>query len=86
MAKGEETDDEKHRARQNVILELGYFLGVLGRETGRVVLLYKGPLDVPSDLSGVVYIDISNGIEAAGEKIRKELKDVLAKSTKKDIK
>lgn len=78
MAKGEETDDEKRRARQNVILELGYFLGVLGRETGRVILLHKGPLDVPSDLSGVVYIDISNGIEAAGENIRKELKDVLA--------
>lgn len=70
-------DDEKRRARQNVILELGFFLGTLGRSSGRVFLLYKGPLELPSDLTGVIYIDISNGIEAAGEQIRKELRDVL---------
>ena len=72
-----DNDDEKRRARQNVILELGFFLGALGRTSGRVFLLYKGPLELPSDLSGVVYIDISNGIEAAGEEIRKELQHAL---------
>jgi CheY-like chemotaxis protein len=55
------------------LLELGYFLGIFGRLSGRVFLLHKGPLDLPSDLSGVIYIDIKNGVEAAGEKIRKEL-------------
>jgi predicted nucleotide-binding protein len=70
---GEGTNDLKRRARQNVIFELGYFLGVLGRLSGRVVLLYKGSLDLPSDLSGVIYIDITNGVEAAGESIRKEV-------------
>ena len=69
-------DDEKRRARQNVILELGFFLGILGRETGRVILLYVGPLELPSDLSGVTYIDVSNGIAAAGEEIRRELENV----------
>ena len=64
---------EKRRARQNVILELGFFLGTLGRRSGRVFLLYKGPLELPSDLGGVVYIDISKGIEAVSDQIRREI-------------
>jgi predicted nucleotide-binding protein len=70
---GDGSNDSKRRARQNVIFELGYFLGIFGRLSGRVLLLHKGPLDLPSDLSGVIYIDISNGVDAAGENIRKEL-------------
>lgn len=66
-------DLEKRRARQNVVLELGFFLGAFGRRSGRVFLLYKGPLELPSDLNGVVYLDISGGVEAAGEQIRREL-------------
>ncbi|HEY3306774.1 MAG TPA: TIR domain-containing protein [Candidatus Binatia bacterium] len=77
VAPANTTDDEKRRARQNVILELGFFLGSLGRSSGRVFLLYKGPLELPSDLSGVIYVDITNGIDAAGEEIRKELQHVL---------
>lgn len=42
------------RARQNVILELGYFLGRLGR--GRVCALYKGGVELPSDIQGVLYV------------------------------
>lgn len=57
----------KRRARQNVIFELGFFLGVLGRESGRVILLYVNPLELPSDLSGLIYIDVTNGIESAGK-------------------
>lgn len=41
------------RARQNVILELGYFLGRLGRS--RVSAFRKGDVEVPSDFGGVVY-------------------------------
>lgn len=61
------------RGRQNVIFELGYFLGALGRKTGRVFLLVQGDVDIPSDLSGVIYIDITNGIESAAENIRREI-------------
>jgi predicted nucleotide-binding protein len=61
------------RARQNVIFELGYFLGYLRRRSGRIFLLHSGDIEIPSDLSGVIYIDISNGIETAGETIRGEL-------------
>lgn len=66
-------DDTKRRARQNVIFELGYFFAKLQRRMGNVILVHKGPLELPSDLSGVVYIDISNGIREADRQIRREL-------------
>jgi hypothetical protein len=44
------------RVRQNVIFELGYFAGALGR--GRVCLLRKGDVEIPSDLYGVVYTEV----------------------------
>jgi predicted nucleotide-binding protein len=40
------------RPRQNVLLELGYFVGRLGRE--RVCALKRGDLEIPSDWRGVV--------------------------------
>lgn len=49
----------KSRARQNVILELGYFLGSLGRR--RVFALLKGEdIEVPSDYTGVVYTQLDS--------------------------
>ena len=56
------------RARQNVIFELGYFVGSLGRK--RVCALTKGQPEIPSDYDGVVYIPMeSNGwkMELIGE-------------------
>jgi len=47
-------DEKKQRARQNVILELGFFSGVLGRSN--VCVLYKGDVEIPSDYLGVVYV------------------------------
>ena len=44
------------RARQNVVFELGYFIGRLGRSN--VVALTKGGIEIPSDIGGVVYIDM----------------------------
>jgi predicted nucleotide-binding protein len=49
-------DAPSARARQNVIFELGYFAGKLGR--GRVCLLRKGDVEIPSDLFGVVYTEL----------------------------
>jgi predicted nucleotide-binding protein len=73
VADTSDTETKKYRARQNVIFEMGYFLGKLGRTTGKILLLHKGRLDIPSDIAGIEYIDITNGIESAGEKIRREL-------------
>lgn len=49
-------DEAKHRARQNVVLELGYFMAALGRD--KVCVLYKSGVDVPSDYSGVLYEEV----------------------------
>ncbi len=46
--------DLKPRARQNVILELGYFIGKLRR--ARVCALYKEGVELPSDIHGVIYV------------------------------
>lgn len=74
------TDDHLARARQNVIFELGYFIGRLGRKSGRVIVLEKGDVEIPSDLSGILYIRIDHGIKAAGEDIRKAIEAVRQKS------
>ena len=44
------------RARQNVIFELGFFVGRLGRE--RVCPLYKQGVEIPSDYYGVGYVEL----------------------------
>lgn len=54
---GKSSDEEQSsRARQNVIFELGFFAGMLGR--GKVCLLRKGDVEMPSDLFGIVYTDL----------------------------
>lgn len=64
-------EKQKLRARQNVILELGFFLGKLGREN--VCALYEDEVEIPSDYSGVLFISLDNQ-EAWKIKLAKELK------------
>ncbi len=47
------TNDGGKRARQNVILEIGYFVGLLGKE--RIRMLIKDNVTIPSDLQGILY-------------------------------
>jgi predicted nucleotide-binding protein len=49
-------DKLSKRARQNVILELGYFTGKLGRR--RVCGLFKPGVEIPSDFHGVLFIEL----------------------------
>ncbi|WNV83491.1 nucleotide-binding protein [Umezawaea sp. Da 62-37] len=58
------------RARQNVVLELGLFLGMLGRS--KVAALYEGGVEIPSDFMGVVYISLDD--EGWKMKLATELK------------
>ena len=60
-ASEDERDALKSRARQNVVLELGYFWGRLGRK--RLCVLYKEGVELPSDIHGILYVfmDSSNG-------------------------
>lgn len=71
------SDPVKRRARQNVIFELGFFHSKLQRKSGKVLLLHKGQVELPSDIAGLIYIDISKGVESAGEEIRRELYEWL---------
>lgn len=61
----DQQQDLKPRARQNVIFELGYFLGKLGRK--RVCALYKGDVEIASDYQGVLYVAMD---DAGGWKMK----------------
>ena len=73
-AKGDDDKTYKPRARQNVILELGFFLGKLGRD--RVCAIYQEGVEIPSDYSGVIWVpldsrdswkyDVAKELKAAG--------------------
>ena len=52
-AKDDDVEDEKYRARQNVVFEHGYLIGKLGRSN--VCAMVKGNVEIPGDISGVVY-------------------------------
>jgi len=51
--KSSKYEEQKFRARQNVWLELGFFLGRLGQS--RVCALYEEGVEIPSDYSGVLF-------------------------------
>jgi predicted nucleotide-binding protein len=69
-AKDEPTN--KPRARQNVVFEHGFFVAKLGRS--RVVAIHEEGVELPSDLSGVLYhplagnwqMDLARELKAAG--------------------
>ena len=58
------------RARQNVILELGYFLAHLGQ--AKVCALVTPDLETPSDFDGIVYIRMDDG-QRWQEELKREL-------------
>jgi predicted nucleotide-binding protein len=48
--------DLHSRARQNVVFEMGFFYGLLGRD--RVAVLFEPGVEKPSDIDGLVYIEL----------------------------
>ena len=61
----------KSRARQNVVFELGFFIGKLGSE--KVAAMMKGDVEKPSDLHGVLYISLDK--DDWRRRLAKELRD-----------
>jgi predicted nucleotide-binding protein len=55
---GPSADKLQPRARQNVIGEMFWFAGKLGRK--RVCALRKGNIEIPSDFSGVAYTEMDD--------------------------
>jgi predicted nucleotide-binding protein len=60
LGKAAAATDLNARARQNVVFELGFFIGKLGPE--RVAALVKGDVEKPSDFDGVFYISLYCGV------------------------
>lgn len=54
-----EPQDDQLRGRQNVVFEMGFFFGLIGRQ--RVAVLYEEGLEQPSDIAGLVYIPLDAG-------------------------
>ena len=52
------TTSDYDRARQNVVFETGYFIGKLGRKN--IIIIAGSTVEMPSDLSGVVYTNQSD--------------------------
>ena len=69
----------KPRGRQNVILELGVFMGLLGRS--RVVVLKDADVEEPSDITGLMYIPL----DTAGAWRHRLLKELEAAGIKVDF-
>lgn len=70
---GVDSSNLRPRARQNVVLELGYFVGKLGRASVCAIVRGSG-LELPSDIHGVVWtqyegnwqFDLAKELKAAG--------------------
>lgn len=54
-----EVNGENPRARQNVVFEMGYFIGKFGRR--KVAVICDPSVERPGDVAGVVYIDNTSG-------------------------
>ena len=66
-------DEQQARARQNVIFELGYFAGRLGRE--RVCILNVPGVEIPSDIFGLGYVAFDASSDGWKMGLVKELKN-----------
>lgn len=65
-------EDLNQRARQNVIFELGYLMGKLGRD--RVTCLHTGKIELPTDIQGIAYMPFHSRVEECYRGILRELR------------
>lgn len=71
--KAGKVEDRKYRARQNVVLELGMVLARIGRR--RVAILHKESVELPSDISGLIYISFKERVDEIKAKLFNELRE-----------
>lgn len=62
----------KSRARQNVILEIGYIMGKLERER---ILILKDDVELPSDLAGIRCVSLSSTDEVIKTALVRDFQD-----------
>jgi predicted nucleotide-binding protein len=67
-------DEKAFRVRQNVVLELGMLLVLLGRKGVAILLQQIANMERPSDIQGLLYIPFKDDIEKdAGLLLAKEM-------------
>jgi predicted nucleotide-binding protein len=71
VVQGASTTDLYPQARPNVVFELGWFYGRLGRE--RVCILIRTGTKIHSDLDGISRIEFKESIEEVADAIGREL-------------
>jgi predicted nucleotide-binding protein len=62
------------RPRQNVLIEIGWFMARLGRQ--QIMLISQGELDVPSDLGGILYVKFENSVMELAPRIASRLREI----------
>ncbi len=60
-----------HQMRPNVVFEMGWFYGRLGRD--RTCILYKTPTEIPTDLEGIGYYTFEHNVRELWADIEEEL-------------
>lgn len=74
------SDEGTARARQNVVQELGWFQGVLGRN--RTAILLQIGVEIPSNIAGIVRLDFEGeAVESQFEDLRREFEQAGLLST-----
>lgn len=69
----DKTVDNSFRARQNVILEFGYFLGRDQGNDRKIIVLEKGKIETPSDINGVLNIRFNKSVNEVHLQLKKQL-------------
>jgi len=80
FGKAKTETDYKQRARQNVIFEMGYFMGFLSRS--HVFMLLEEGVEKPSDMDGIIYTSLKEDWKT---KLFKELYNCGYKIDPKDM-
>ena len=70
---GEPGETPKWRPRQNVLIEIGWFMARLGRP--QIVLLSQGKIEIPSDFGGILYLKFQDNVMELAPQIAARLRD-----------
>lgn len=71
--KANHADEKSLRARQNVVLELGMMLALLGRSRVAILLKDQVKMERPSDIQGLIYIPFKNDVSEARLQLAQEM-------------
>ena len=70
-SKNEREEKRQHRARQNVILEMGMIMASLGRD--KMVIIRKGAVEYPSDIGSMIRLDFDEHVKEVAFKLARQM-------------